>query len=336
MDMGKKKQIKDTDYLYISARLRCLERNILSAARMDRMIDAPSAGDAAKILGEIGYGDIDLSNEQSLNDALAAERERVLGDLSTQVPDPKVVDVFRVKYDYHNVKTMLKALAVGSRPGRMLVDAGRMPASRLEELMREGKYDSLPGDLPAAAAEAAELLSTTGDPQRSDFALDRAYYREMLALAEDVNSNFLKNYVQANIDSANLRSAVRTLRMKKGGDFLKRVLFPGGTVDEERVLAAAMNNSLEELYRTTPLRTAAELGTAAIGGGSLIRFEKACDDAVTATVARAKRVPFGIEPVVGYLAAKEIEFTAVRVILTGRMAGLSGDAIRERLRESYV
>ena len=86
----------------------------------------------------------------------------------------------------------------------------------------------------------------------------------------------------------------------------------------------------------TDLRSAAELGTAAIAGGSLMGFEKACDDAVTATVAQAKRVPFGIEPVVGYLAAKEIEFTAVRVILTGRMAGLNGEAIRERLRETYV
>ena len=42
------------------------------------------------------------------------------------------------------------------------------------------------------------------------------------------------------------------------------------------------------------------------------------------------------EKVIGYLVAKEIEFTAVRVIMAGRMAGISGETIRERLRESYV
>ena len=336
--MGKKriKQVKDTDYLYISARLRAMERNLLSSARMDRMIDAPTAEDAAKVLGEIGYGDINLASEKSLNEALAVEREKVLGDLSTQVPDPQVVDVFRVKYDYHNVKTMLKALAVGSRPERLLVDAGRIPAGKAAEAMREGRYDALPGILPQAAAEAADVLHSTGDPQRSDFILDQAYYREMLSLGEAVGSGFLLRYVRASIDSANLRSAVRTLRMKKGGDFLKKVLFTGGTIPTDKILAAAVNGNLEELYRSTDLRTAAELGTEAIAGGSLMGFEKACDDAVTATVAQAKRVPFGIEPVVGYLAAKEIEFTAVRIILTGRMAGLSGEAIRERLRETYV
>ena len=34
-----------------------MERNLLTAARMDRMIDAPSAADAAKVLLEIGYHD---------------------------------------------------------------------------------------------------------------------------------------------------------------------------------------------------------------------------------------------------------------------------------------
>ena len=39
---------------------------------------------------------------------------------------------------------------------------------------------------------------------------------------------------------------------------------------------------------------------------------------------------------VAYLAAKENEFTAVRIIMSGRMAGLDTETIRERLREAYV
>ena len=80
----------------------------------------------------------------------------------------------------------------------------------------------------------------------------------------------------------------------------------------------------------------AELGAAAAQGGSLTAFEKACDDAVTAVAARAKSVPFGVEAVISYVAAKEIEFTAVRVIMSSRLAGIEGDTIRERLREAYV
>ena len=334
--MARRKRIKDTDYLHLSARIRAMERYLLTSARMDRMIEAPTVDDAVKVLGEIGYSDFSPDSEQALNAALSAEWEKVLGELAPLAPDRSVVDVFRVKYDYHNVKTVLKALAVGCDPLRLLSEAGRVPGSKVAEALREGEYDALPAHLAAAAAEAAEVLSTTGDPQRSDFVLDRAYFAEMLELADRSGSKFLLDYVQATVDSANLRGAVRTMRMKKDGDFLKKVLFPGGTIPQEKILAAAASGSLEELYRSTPLAAAAALGAAAVGGGSLIAFEKACDDAVTAVVAGAKRVPFGVEPLIAYLAAKEIEFTAVRIILTGRMAGLQGDAIRERLRESYV
>ena len=86
------------------------------------------------------------------------------------------------------------------------------------------------------------------------------------------------------------------------------------------------------------LAPAAELGAklAQPGGGALTAFEKACDDAVTAYLSAARRIPFGEQTVVGYLYAKELEFTAIRTIFAGRAAGLDGDTIRARLRETYV
>ena len=50
----------------------------------------------------------------------------------------------------------------------------------------------------------------------------------------------------------------------------------------------------------------------------------------------ARRVPFGVEVALGYLAAKEAEWMAVRTVLSGRMAGVPAEALRERLREQYV
>ena len=69
---------------------------------------------------------------------------------------------------------------------------------------------------------------------------------------------------------------------------------------------------------------------------ALTRFEKLTDDAVTEYLSGAKFAVFGEAPLVAYIAARENEFTAVRIIMTGRMAGLDTDTIRERLREAYV
>lgn len=334
--MALAKKMKDTDYLFISTYLHSRERDLLTGARMERMIEAPTAEEAAKVLTEIGYGEFDPSSQRELGAVLASEQEKLFQDLYRFVPDKAVVDVFKVKYDYHNLKTLLKARATGTDGGRLLLDAGRVSAEDMRRAVTEGDYSALPEALRQAAGEASEVLSATGDPQLADFLLDRAYYGEMLSAARATGSGFLVQYVQASIDASNLRSAVRTLRMKKGADLLRRVLVEGGTIRPDSIQAAALAGNLEELYRSTNLRQAAELGTAAIQGGSLTAFEKACDDAVTAVAAKAKSVPFGVEAVVSFLAAKEIEFTAVRIIMSSRMAGIDGDTIRERLREAYV
>jgi V/A-type H+-transporting ATPase subunit C len=46
----------------------------------------------------------------------------------------------------------------------------------------------------------------------------------------------------------------------------------------------------------------------------------------------ARLIPFGESGVISYLLARENELTAVRIILLGRMAGLSEEQITERLR----
>lgn len=331
------KKLKDTDYLFISTYLHSRERDLLTGARMERMIDAPTAADAAKVLTEIGYGEFDAASPRELGSVLAQEQEKLFEDLYRFVPDKAVVDVFKVKYDYHNLKALIKARATGTDASdRLLLDAGRVSAEDMRRAVWEGDYSVLPPALRQAAEEAVEVLSATGDPQLADFLLDRAYYAEMLSAAQATGSDFLVRYVRFTIDASNLRSAVRTLRMKKGSDMLKRVLVEGGNVRVDSIQAAALGGNLEDLYRSTNLRQAAELGAAAVNGGSLTPFEKACDDAVTAMAAGAKSVPFGVESVISYLVAKEIEFTAVRIIMSGRMAGIDSDTIRERLREAYV
>ena len=154
-------------------------------------------------------------------------------------------------------------------------------------------------------------------------------------MAKATGCDFLVSYVRTLIDAANLRSAVRTLRMRRPGTFLQQVLFEGGAVSVSRILAG-VNDGVAELYRATPLAQAAELGQEAASGGSLIAFEKACDNAVLASAAASRSVPFGPEVPIGYVVARENDFTSARIILSGRLAGLDADTIRERLRDSYV
>lgn len=323
---------KDTDYLAISARVRAMENRLLTRERMDRMIDAKDAAEAMKILSECGYNDA-----VGLDMALAQSRAETFRDMERSVPDPRLVEVFQIKYDYHNAKTILKGEATGSSPERLLLSGGRYrPVELWEGWQREAMgFTAEPFRKAMEAAKAA--LAEGGDPQKADLILDRACYGEMGRLAKELDSPFLQGYVRLSVDVANLRAAVRVHRMGREGDFLRQVLLPGGNVSEQSILSAR-GDALGEAFRAGPLAQAAELGAklAQPGGESLTAFERECDNALTAYLAAARRVPFGEQAVIGYLYARESEFTAIRTILSGRMAGLDAETIRERLREAYV
>lgn len=329
------KRLNEYDYLYISARIHTLETKLLTRERMERMLSARTAEEAARVLAECGYGDFPALTPAGIEETLNQARLALFDDLRRDAPNPNLVDVFRVKYDYHNAKALLKAGAVGRDAGPLLLDAGRYPAGQLREDVERGDLDRYSETFRQAVAAARETLASSGDPQAADFILDRAYYAEMLQAAQASGSSFLEGYVRLSIDNANLRALVRSLRMGKGPDFLKRALLPGGNVLPDRLLNAG-GGELPALFARTPLEEAAQAGAEALGGGPLTQFERLCDNALTAYLSQARRVPFGEHPLIGYLYAKENELTAIRVILTGRLAGLDTETIRERLRESYV
>lgn len=332
------KKIKDTDYLVISARVKAMETGLLSRERMEQILEAKSDEEAAKILQECGYPELDAADPEAMDAALSAAREETLSDVMDGAPEPRYIELFKLKYDYHNVKALLKAEAMGTSADRMLMDMGRVSAAVLKEAVRTGELDELPPILASAVAEAREILDTTRDPQLSDIALDRWTYADMAALAEDTNSDFLRGYVAVQIDAANLRALVRTVRMGKSPEFLRGVLIEGGEIPTDGILTLSANHGsgMSEVYGPTRFAAAAEAGAEALRGGPLTKFEKLCDDAVGDYLAGAQYVPFGEAPLVGYLAARETEYTNLRILLMGRGAGLPADVIRSRLRAGYV
>ena len=323
-------------FLCISAMLRSREPKLLSREKAERMLDAASFEDAAKLLTDSGYEDMSQMNAKEIEESLARHRSQIFDELGRFCPDGRLVDVFKLRYDYHNVKVILKAEAMGQDAKRLLSDSGRIPGEKLLEIYNEDKRVLLPEKLAAAIEEAKGVLARTSNPQLADFVLDKAYYAELESLAQAMDSSFLKGYVALLIDSSNLRGLVRTLRMGKSQDFLAEVLVPGGNVGTERLAAAGDKDSLAAMYSHTVLEKAGALGAECLSGGSMTAFELACDNAVNAYLRGAKLISYGSETVIAYMAAVESEITAIRMILTGRLAGIAPQVIRERLRDMYA
>ena len=138
-------KIKDTDYLAISARVRAMETTLLTAERMERLLEARSDEEVSKLLQDCGYPELDAARPEAMDAALSQAREELLTDLGDGAPDPRYIDIFKLKYDYHNAKAILKAAAMGTSPDRMLMDMGRIGAAELKTAVESGELDKLPG-----------------------------------------------------------------------------------------------------------------------------------------------------------------------------------------------
>lgn len=327
---------KRESYLCLSAMLRAREPRLLNAEKASRMLDASSFDEAAKLLTDCGYEDMSGMDATQVETALLAHKAEIFSEIDHLAPDRLIPDIFRMKYDYHNAKVILKAEATGSQPDTLLSAAGRISPAELKGHYNEEKYSALPGRLGEAMKQAKETLARTANPQLADFLLDREYFREITEAARSSGNAFLQGYARILIDSSNLKSAIRTRRMGKGRDFLLDALSEGGSVSVDRLLNASDKEALASLFAHTELEKAAQLGAEAMDGGRLTAFERACDNAVNAYLGKAKLISFGSEPLTAYLAAVENEITAVRMILTGRLAGLKSEVIKERLRDLYA
>ena len=328
--------INKEDYLYISSLLRAREPRMLSREKAERMFDAPSFEDAAKMLTDSGYEDMSQMTVKQIETALADRRAAVFHELESLVPNAAALDLFRLKYDYHNAKVLIKSDAMHQNDASLLSASGRIAPDTMQKRFQEDRLRDLPGELGSAAEEAKNLLARSANPQLSDFLLDKAYFREMTGLAEALDSDFARAYVALLADSTNLRSAVRILRMGKDIGYLQEALVSGGSVSEERLIQGVAGEGLASVFGGTALSKASQLGSEAVSGGTLTAFELACDNAVADYLANAKLCSFGEESVLAYLAGTENELTAVRMILTGRLAGVPSDTIRERLRDLYA
>ena len=328
--------INKEDYLYISSLLRAREPRMLSREKAERMLDAPNFEDAAKMLTDSGYEDMSQMTVKQIETALSDRRAAVFHELETLIPNTAALDLFRLKYDYHNAKVLVKSEAMHRNDASLLSSSGRVATETVQKRFQEDRLRDLPGELGSAAEEARNLLARSANPQLSDFLLDKAYFREMNALADELDSDFARGYVALLADSTNLRSAVRILRMGKDIGYLQEALVAGGSVSEERLTQGISGEGLASVFAGTALTKAAQLGTEAVSGGTLTAFELACDNAVADYLSNAKLCSFGEESVIAYLAGTENELTAVRMILTGRLAGVPSDTIRERLRDLYA
>jgi V/A-type H+/Na+-transporting ATPase subunit C len=341
--------MKNEDFAHLAARIRALEPKLLNANELERMLLAKSAKDAYKILNELDYashvGDIDdVSGFQEVINAGLKDSKDLIAKIA---PYRWVFDVLWFRYDFHNIKTLLKAKLSGKTVEEVedfLMPFGAIDLEKLKTyiVMEENTEFGIEKDheemVKKAIAKAVTEFEKTEDPQMLDIFLDKKFCEITLYIAKKSKHSFVIDLVKKYIDLKNLEAVVRIKIAGKEVAFLEKVLVEGGNMETKRFLEI-FGKELSEMPEFLKHSEYAKVIAEGIKGfeeeKSLSKLEKYSYDHLTDFIQLAKRIPFGPEPIIGYFWAKKNNALIIRTILVGKLNGFEPEEIKSKLRNLY-
>lgn len=327
------------DFVYASSYIRSREGKLLSKEQLRNMTESKNIDDICKVLQDAGYGTeghaITATNYQEVlkqTEASFFEEIKGLGKNS------KVFDIFCYQTDYHNIKVLLKAEALGIKRDDILMEGGTITAKDMQNSVKERTYMTLTENMARAIDEAVDVHARTNDPQMIDFICDKYCFIDIAEAAENSKNRFVEGYVKLWIDTVNLKTFARVKKMGMPWTYFENVFITGGNVEEQVFISGYdedFKHIAERFQATEIARAVSEGGEEIDARGSFTLLEKICDNLLVEYTRKAKTVTFGIEPIVAYLLSRQNEVKAIRILLAGKIAKMDPQLIRERLREAY-
>ena len=319
----------ENQYIYAVARIRSKELSLLDSKCMEQLLSCKEYEDCIRILSEKGWD----CEGKAADEFLTAEREKTWALLKELVKDAEAFDVFLYENDFHNLKAAIKQVCTQSEAAHIYKNNGTMPWIKIYEAVRTHDFSALPESMQSCVQEAYDVMIKGGDSQLCDVIVDKASLDKVYEAGRKQKSELLKEYVELKAATADINIAIRSCKMKKSAEFLKKALVPCDTLNIQE-LSAAVLHGLEAVYEYIKSTQYADAVDAIQTSSSA--FEKWRDDRVIQLIKPQKYHPFTIEPIAAYLLARENEIKCVRILLSGKVNHLSEESIRERLREMYV
>ncbi|MDO5022798.1 MAG: V-type ATPase subunit [Eubacteriales bacterium] len=316
---------------YAAGRLSVIEANALTRQKVDRLLSAKDANEVRQMLLSFGWPSEGTDEENALEHVNRASK--LVMELAT---DEDLVNVFLFKNDITNIKILVKAKSLDTRP-ELLSKGGTIDLETLKDAIDNKDYSVLPKEVVQALNKIdSQLMGTSYDPMQTDILLDRAYFEYALRRLPK-REKTAKEYFVRKADTSNYAMAIRSMHAQKPFTFLKDILLPGGRISEkqwEKAYEKAENLPLLLNNLGTKLYNAAI--AAYIEPKKLAAFEKHADDALLELFLPFRRQIDKNERLIGHLLMRSREAAAVRLILAGKENGFSHEAILERLRELYA
>ncbi len=321
--------LRDTDYAYAVARIRCNELKLLTKSDLELLLSSQSVEECMKRLTDKGYGGkgVSYSSEREL---LKAESENAWELINEIAPDKAVFDSLKTANDYHNLKAITESYILGSDYKNMVVYPVTVEPETILEAIKSKDYGLLPEHMRECAESAYKVFVEARDAQLGEAIIDKACLTATVNAAKGCGE-LLEALAQHKIFTTDIKIAMRCAITKKPLSFVEASLSPCEKLDLKELSQAVIDSP--EAVLSYIERVSDEAADKLYEGMSA--FEKWSDEKLRDLIAPAKYKSLGPDALAAYLCAKELEIRSVRIILSAKRNGISNEKVRARLRELY-
>ena len=338
------------EYAFANGNIKVLEKGLLNKDILDRMIKSCDIVSALKILTESDLNDysFDLNNPSDFENSLNQELLHIY-DIIKSISQVSTFNflyfTFASKYDFLNIKILIKSKCLKKEFSNGLISSiGTIDIEKLKLAIRDEKYEDIPDSFELLIKKTFSEYNKFKDPEMIDFVLDRERYIMIFNKIREIEiieseELFLKRFLNINIDLNNIVNCIRVKIRGEKKAFIKEFLIPEGDFKIEKIIEiydSPLSSWFEKL-KYTDYKDIIELGVNYFQkNNSLMELDKLRDNFILNFSKIGKYITFGIEPLVGFITAKENDIKNIRIILSGKLNNLSPEKIKERVRDTYV
>jgi V/A-type H+-transporting ATPase subunit C len=324
------------DFIYAVTRIHIHERDLLTRKDLEALVSASTLDEAYSVLAAKGWDTRQNLDPEAL---VNSEYDKTWDLIIEAAGDLEELNVFRLERDYHNIKAALQLVYVGeprSNWDSYFMRGGSVSLNKIISAAETQDFGSLPKEMALAAKQGWDALCEVCSGQMCEIIIDRATLLAIDRAGKSSSSDLIRRYANFTVDMANVKIAARCHMMRKSKDFMQRAIAPGGALNADDLINAALaeNDEQEDYSLAHFLRETHYSG--ATDADSPGAFERWCNDELMKLIRPQRNVISGVEPLAAYILAREAEIGQVRLILSAKVGAVGESALQERLGATYV
>ena len=334
---------------YIAARAKSRRQKLADRARLRQVINQ-SVDQLTVAVGDLGYRtEIDLYAgkltggdlvEAALTHNLEVELQEIV-DMSNRAIRP-LIEIYTLRFEYQNAKAVLRAvhneISIEEVGNSILPEVNDIntPWLKVVESSDDLKSAAL---LMRRKSFGSALARVPEDGSLSEYedALDRHYFEtaiKAMRMAKGAPARFLSRLFASEIDHRNIVNILEASAVGIPSDQLVSLLIPGGRLLPKRsfsTIASGGRNAMLDLLRAgdrfdmSAFEVVLEESESTRSLDPVITWMKAREYAMMQRMSYLH--PVSALPIIHYVAMKVQEVNDLRLIVRGRLAGLSAEVL---------